>query len=158
MNYNSNQKALGRKHIEQRVAGFRDTNAWACPSRGWVRAIRDALGMTAEQLGRRLGVSQPRIAKLEQAEVDGSLTLASLRAAAEAMNCTFVYVLVPHVPLDDLLRRKAENIADKQLKWTHHTMKLENQALTPNDLKVQRERLIEKLLEGNLHRLWDDNE
>ncbi|MBU0801509.1 MAG: mobile mystery protein A, partial [Alphaproteobacteria bacterium] len=155
---NSSQKSLGRKHIEQRVAGLRNTHAFSRPPRGWVRAIRDALGMTAAQLGRSLGVSQPRIAKLEQAEVEGSLTLASLKAAAEAMNCTFVYALVPNAPLDDLLRHRAEIIADKQLKWTHHTMKLENQALTPQDLKAQRARLIEKLLEGNLHRLWDEND
>jgi predicted DNA-binding mobile mystery protein A len=158
MSYNSSQKALGRKHIEQRIAALRDADALTRPPRGWVRAVRDALGMTAEQLGNSLGVSQPRIAKLEKAEIDGSLTLASLKAAAEAMNCTFVYALVPNAPLDDILRHKAEIVADKQLKWTHHTMKLENQALTPQDLKAQRERLIEKLLEGNLHRLWDNNE
>jgi hypothetical protein len=35
-----------------------DPEALTRPPRGWVKAIREAPGMTAEQLGARLGVSQ----------------------------------------------------------------------------------------------------
>lgn len=156
MNYNYKQKSLAREHLERRLAKLRHTDVLLRPQRGWVRALRDALGITGEQLAKRLGVSQPRIIKLEQAEVDGSLTLASLKTAAEAMNCTLVYALVPNAPLEDVLRHRAEIVADKQLKQTHHTMKLENQGLSTKELHKQRERLIEKYLEGNPRRLWDE--
>ncbi|HZZ37352.1 MAG TPA: helix-turn-helix domain-containing protein, partial [Caulobacteraceae bacterium] len=52
------------------------------PPKGWLRAVRDALGMTTKQLARRLGVSQPRVVALEKGEVDESVTLTSLRRAA----------------------------------------------------------------------------
>ncbi len=64
----------------------------ARPHRGWVKAIREALGMTTAQFAQRMGVSQPRTTELEQAEIEDKITLGTLRRAAEAMNCTLVYI------------------------------------------------------------------
>lgn len=126
------------------------------PPKGWLRAIRDALGMTTKQFARRLGVSQPRVVALEKGEIDETLTLASLRRAAEALDCTLVYALVPKTPLVEMLRQRAEQKADEQLSRVSHTMRLENQALTNADQRRQRELLIDQLLRGNLGRLWDE--
>jgi predicted DNA-binding mobile mystery protein A len=79
-----------------------------------------------------------------------------LRETAEAMGCTFVYAIVPTKPLDDLLRDQAMRKADQELKRLHHTMRLENQALTKEDLVTERERLVGELLSGSLRRVWDD--
>ncbi len=128
----------------------------ARPPRGWLRAIRDALGLTTKQFAKRLGVSQPRVVALEKGEVDETVTLASLRRAAEALDCQLVYVMVPNRPLVDMLRERAEAKADEQLEGVGHTMRLENQALTAGDQRRQREVLIDQLLRGNLHRLWDE--
>lgn len=128
----------------------------ARPPRGWLRAIRDALGLTTKQFARRLGVSQPRVVALEQGEVDETVTLASLRRAAEAMDCQLVYAMVPNRPLVDMLRERAEVKADEQIARMNHTMRLENQALTAGDQRRQREILIDQLLRGNLSRLWDE--
>jgi predicted DNA-binding mobile mystery protein A len=128
----------------------------ARPPKGWLRAIRDALGMTTKQFARRLGVSQPRVVALEKGEIDDTLTLASLRRAAEALDCTLVYALVPNRPLVETLRQRAEQKADEQLRRVSHTMRLENQALTNTDQRRQRELLVDPLLRGNLGRLWDE--
>jgi predicted DNA-binding mobile mystery protein A len=128
----------------------------ARPPRGWLRAIRDALGLTTKQFARRLGVSQPRVVALERGEVDETVTLASLRRAAEAMDCQLVYAMVPKRPLVDMLRERAEVKADEQIAGVNHTMRLENQALTADDQRRQREILIDQLLRGNLSRLWDE--
>lgn len=128
----------------------------ARPPRGWLRAIRDALGLTTAQLAKRLGVSQPRIVALEKGEVDETVTLASLRRAAEAMDCQLVYAMVPKHPLVDMLRQRAEVKADEQIARVSHTMSLENQSLTADDQRRQREILIDQLLHGNLSRLWDE--
>src|SRR4051794_9153154 len=56
------------------------------PSDGWVRAVRKALGMSVRQLAERMGVRQQSTSKLEANERDGSITLNSLRKAAEAMD------------------------------------------------------------------------
>lgn len=146
--------ATARRHLDRRLSGLRDHQQHVVPPRGWIRAIRDALGMTATDLGRRLGVSQAAVAQFEKAEKAGSITLKSLRSAAEALDCTLVYALVPRQPLEDLMRGRASVLADQQLARTHHTMTLENQALLPDDLKAERARLIEDILRDDPSRLW----
>ena len=63
------------------------------PEKGWIKAVREALGMTTAQLGKRLGVSQQRAAMLEKAEADCSITLRSLENAAHTLGCRVVYIL-----------------------------------------------------------------
>ncbi len=155
MNYRSDQKSLARKHLERRLSPLRKAEDLARPSRGWIRALREALGMTTRQLANRMDVSQPRIVALEKAEAADAVSLATLRQAAEGLGCTLVYALVPKEPLDTLLRNRAREIAGKQLARTHHTMTLENQALEPLELNAERERLIEDLMRGSPARLWD---
>ena len=150
---NSSSAALARKHLEARLAPLRDSTIRARPPKGWVRALRDALGMTAAELGRRIGVSQAQATQFEQGEVDGSITLRSLRGAAEAMDCELVYALVPRRSIDELLRSEAVKVADRQLHITHHTMALENQAMRRADQDSERERLIAALLDDP-RRIW----
>jgi predicted DNA-binding mobile mystery protein A len=148
--------ALARKNLERRLAPLRTTQDLARPPRGWIRAIRDALGMSTTQLAERAGVSQSRIPRIEQGEIDGTLTMKTLQRMAEAMNCRLVYALVPNEALDRLLRARAEAIAEAQLMRTHQTMKLENQALTGSDLQAEKERLVAELLRGDPRRLWQE--
>jgi predicted DNA-binding mobile mystery protein A len=96
------------------------------------------------------------VVALEKGEVEGTATLASLRRAAEALDCTLVYAFLPNRPLVDTLRNRAKAVADGQLERLHHTMRLENQALTTGDHRRQRDALVDDLLRGNLHRLWDE--
>jgi predicted DNA-binding mobile mystery protein A len=149
------QPSLARKHLDQRVAPLRRAESLARPPRGWLRAIRDALGMTTTQLAKRIHVSQSRITRLEQAEMEGSVTLKTLAQAAEGLGCTLVYALVPKESLDTMLRARAGEVADRQIACADQTMKREKQALSKSRLKAERERLIEALLQGNLRRLWD---
>lgn len=155
MTYQKTSKALARKHLERRLAPLRKASDLLRPPRGWIKAIREALGMTTAQLGKRIGLTQPRVSQIERGEVDGTVTVNTLRQIAEGLNCTFVYALVPNEPLDDMLRERAELIASRQLNTTQHTMRLENQALEPSDLEAARRRLTEELLRGNSTRLWD---
>lgn len=150
----TNTKALARKHLERRLAPLRKTNDLARPPRGWIKAVREALGMTTAQLAERIGVSQTRVSRIEKDEVGSAITLRTLRQAAEAMNCTLIYALVPDEPLDAMLRGQASVLADELLARTHHTMKLENQALSKRDLDAERVRLVRDLMEGDPKRLW----
>lgn len=145
--------ATARRHLDRRLSAMREQE-YAVPPRGWIRAIRNALGMTAADLGRRMGVSQAAVAQFERAEKDSSITIRSLRSAAEALDCALVYALVPRRPLEELMRDRASSLADQQLERTHHTMSLENQALPPADLMAERVRLIEEILRDDPGRLW----
>ena len=65
------------------------------PAAGWLRPLREALGVTLADLAKRLKVTPPAVRSFEQAEAEDRITLASLRRAAAAMSCELVYVLVP---------------------------------------------------------------
>jgi predicted DNA-binding mobile mystery protein A len=144
------------RHLDKRFAALRPLTRSSRPPKGWLRAVRDALGMTTAQYARRLGVSQPRIIELEQSEASGSVTLNTLQRAAEALGCRLVYVLAPERPLADTVRERAETVATRQLADIEHTMRLEDQAVAnkqvSKDLRRQR---IEELLRRPA-RLWDE--
>ena len=112
--------------------------------------------MSTTQLAERTGVSQSRIPRIEKGEIDGTLTMKTLRLMAQAMNCRLVYALVPNEPLDETLHERAVAVADRRLARTHHTMKLENQALTKRDLEAERRRLVAELLRGDPRKLWEE--
>ena len=152
---NKDQTSLARKQLERRLAPLREARIIA-PPRGWIKAIREALGMTARQLAARMGASPSRIPVIEKAEVTGATTIKTLREAAEAMNCTFVYAFVPTKPLDDILRERAIQKTRKDITRLDHTMRLENQALLKSDLDDEQRRMIELILSGSLKGLWED--
>jgi predicted DNA-binding mobile mystery protein A len=103
-----------------------------------------------------MGVAPSRVSTIEKAEITGATTIKTMREIAEAMNCTFVYAIVPTNSLDDILRNQAVKKADTELARYHHTMRLENQALTKDDLATERERLVADILAGSPRRVWDD--
>jgi predicted DNA-binding mobile mystery protein A len=144
------------RHLDQRFASLHPLANSPRPPKGWLRAIRNALGMTTAQLARRLGVSQPRVIELEQSEVSGKVTLNTLQRAAEALGCRLVYVLVPEKPLAETVRDRAELLAQRQQSDVEHTMRLEDQAVSSKTASRElRERLIEELLRRPA-RLWDE--
>jgi predicted DNA-binding mobile mystery protein A len=149
-------EALARKHLDKALILFKEAAVQLRPPRGWVRAIRDALGMTSRQLAARMGLSQSTIAALEKGEAAGTVTLKSLREAAEALDCQLVYALVPRTSLADMVQERARSLAEKNLARVHHTMRLEDQALRESDLAEERERITRSLLEGRASRLWED--
>jgi len=148
--------AVARRHLEQRLASLRGRADLARPPKGWVRAIRDSLGITTRQLGVRLGRAHSNVVAIEKNEAADTISLGLLRQAAEALDCTLVYTLVPNKPLEEILRERAAAVADRELASVSHTMALENQSLDRQSLEAERERLIEQLLRGNPTRLWDE--
>jgi predicted DNA-binding mobile mystery protein A len=126
------------------------------PVKGWLRSIREALGMSGKQAGERMGVSQPRVVQLEKDELSGAVTLKTMRQAAEAMDCLFVYAMIPRVSLDETIRRQARKVAEKRLSRTSHTMLLEDQVVS-ND---EREKMLDAKIEDFIRELpkdfWSD--
>ncbi|HUZ33539.1 MAG TPA: mobile mystery protein A [Xanthobacteraceae bacterium] len=144
------------RHLDQRFLTLRALTRTQRPPKGWLRAIRNALGMTTTQFARRLAVSQPRIIRLEKAEADGSITLQTLQNAAGALGCRVVYALVPEKPLAAILRERAEAMAERQSGAVEHTMRLEDQAVRDKSAARRlREQIIEELLRRPA-RLWDE--
>lgn len=152
----SKSQAQAIRHLDERYSMLRGTlHLFERPYRGWLKAIRQTLGMTTQQAATRMGVSRPRISALEQDELKGSLTLATLERAAQALGCRLIYALVPEESLQTTVEVQAQRQADALLKRAGHTMSLEAQATSQQESDAQRQRLINDFLEGNPARLWD---
>ena len=146
---------MARKQLDKRLNLLQNVDILARPPRGWIKAIREALGMTTAQLGKRLGVSQPRVLGIEKAEVSGSIKLESLERAAHALDCRLVYALAPRKPLEYLVEDQARELAKKRLQATSHSMALEDQRVDEADEQEHLERLVQKLLTQPGSALWE---
>jgi predicted DNA-binding mobile mystery protein A len=85
------------------------------PDRGWIRVIREALGMSTYDLGRRMGVTASRVCQLERAELDGRIRLCTLERVAASLNCNLFYVLVPNEPLEQIVLQQARRKATSEI-------------------------------------------
>jgi predicted DNA-binding mobile mystery protein A len=122
----------------------------ARPPRGWIHAVREALGMSAAALADRLGITSGAVTRLEQSEAADRARLETLRRAADALGCDLVYLLVPRRPLTAVVRDRARELARLQVAAVEQTMRLEDQATgEPGALEDQ---LTERLLERG--HLW----
>lgn len=119
-------QALARRRLDERLAGLAE-EVGPRPARGWIRAIREVLGMSTTELAQRMGVTHARISQIERAEANDSLRLGTLRRAAEALGCELHYALVPATGLEESVRRQARNKAKALVGATTHTMRLEDQ-------------------------------
>ena len=143
------------KQLDKRFTELRPLSQMPRPTRGWIRAIREALGMTTAQFAKRLGVQQPRIIELEKGEVTGNINMDSLERAAEALGCRLVYTLVPLKPITQTLEERASQLAKHKLAAVEQTMRLEAQEVRNKETrKATLKRLTDELLIRPA-RLWD---
>ena len=126
------------------------------PKEGWIRTVRKALGMSGTQLAKRLGVTKARVSKAEQDEPTGSVTLKSMQAMAEAMDCKFVYAVVPNQNVEEVIRLRAIDKARIQVKAASTHMALEAQSLNKEQLNFEIERIAAQIMDKMPSDLWSD--
>jgi predicted DNA-binding mobile mystery protein A len=134
----ADQALQARRNLDRRFAALGPASQFAAPRSGWLRAVREALGMTGAVLGRRLGVSAQAVRAMETSEVDGRIRVDTLRRAADALDCVFVYAILPKTSLEAVVQRQATKIAADQLIATSHSMALEDQATNVDETAIQR--------------------
>ena len=126
------------------------------PSKGWIRAMRQALGMSGRQLAKRLKVAQPSVADMESSEKAGNISLQSLQKAAEALDCRLVYAFIPKQGLEETVRKRAEKVAAHRLSSVSHSMLLEAQSLSKEEEAKMLKSKTEELTRTLPRWLWDD--
>jgi predicted DNA-binding mobile mystery protein A len=146
--------AQSRERLDERFRSMGPLAAYARPVRGWVKAIREALGMSMAQLAKRAGVSQPSIVSLEQSEAQGTIQIDTLRRIAEALDCKLVYALVPNKSLEQTVRERARLFARRRLDPIEHSMALEDQMVPRKETEVLIDEIVRETSPG---RLWDES-
>ena len=121
-----NKRNLLLQQLSKKMALYIVLKQAPTPPTGWIRAIRTALNMSLEQLGKKMSIRRQSVNKLEQREKDGTISVKSLKEAAKALDMHFVYGFVPKDgSLEALIERKANEIAKKIVLRTSNSMKLQ---------------------------------
>ena len=126
------------------------------PQEGWIRTVRNSLTMSGAQLARRMSVTRALISNTEKAELSGGVTLKSMQQMAEAMNCRFIYAIVPEDDIEDVINERARHKATAQVKATTTHMALEDQALNGEQMEFEINRLAKDMIEKMDSKLWND--
>ena len=139
-------RQLRSKQLDRALAPFRSAKV-PRPPKGWIRAIREALGLSSAEFAKRMKANRSLIVQQEKAEADDRITLKSLRAFANALDCDLVYAFVPRAgSLQELVNARARATAKTNVLGVEHTMSLENQASgnLEQAIEAETERLTRK--------------
>jgi predicted DNA-binding mobile mystery protein A len=150
------KKSLQLQQLNSKMQAFATVQKVPAPPTGWVKAIRLALGMSLDQLGRKLSITKQSTQAIEEREKDGSLTIKALREAANALDMQLIYGFVPKDgSLDALVERKARDLAKQIVLRTSNTMKLEDQENSQERIEKAIEERATAIKSEMPKALWD---
>jgi len=142
------------RHLRNLVAA--ENTLRVPPSGGWVKTIREALGMSAAQLAKRLGVSRAAVYKLENRETGRNVTLKQLDKAAAALDCEVLYAFVPRQSVEQTIRDQAHRKAERQLRAANESMGLEAEGVEDSDFATAVSSAASYTEAVTDRHLWDD--
>jgi predicted DNA-binding mobile mystery protein A len=143
-------RTRSRRILDDRLKKMPDLKVFAVPNSGWIRSIRESLGMSAADLGARLNIAPQSVLALEGSEASERARIGTLKKVANELDCTFVYAFIPKSSLEESIRKQAETLVSENLENVSHNMSLEDQAV---DLTESvREELVKEIMESA--RLW----
>ena len=150
------KKSLQIQQLNSKMLAFASLQKVAPPPTGWIKAIRNAIGMSMLQLGKRLSITKQSVQDIERREKDGSISIKALREAARALDMQLIYGFVPNDgSLEALIDRKAKELATQIVQRTSNSMKLEDQ----ENSKQRIEKAIEEratIIKNEMPKtLWD---
>ena len=146
----------GRRQLDDSCEAIRPLAGLERPNKGWIRAVRDALGMSSTELAARMGISQQVVSEIERSERRATVKLKTLSRAAEAMDCELVYALVPRTSLEETVRAQARRKTVHHLAHVAHHGRLESQKVPPDEHAAQVEELASWFAERR--GLWTDDD
>jgi predicted DNA-binding mobile mystery protein A len=149
-------KQLDINLIDEAVSPIAQWGTRSRPMGGWIKTIRQALGMTRAQLAARTGISPNTVNTLERSEAQGTVTIESLEKLAAGLGGKLVYAIVPPPgkTFEQLVMGQAESVAKGRLARVSHTMALEDQPVEKRHHERQLQRVIDGLLAGSRRSLW----
>lgn len=146
--------AVALKQVKAKISALLDLSVPKPPKSGWVRSIREALGMSGAQLGERLNLSRNQVSILERKEADETITLKQLKQLASGLDAELVYAIVPRQSIDDMIEARAMDLAKRRLAMSHQSMFLEAQQLTSEQQQQALVQLANEIKTGSPRDLW----
>lgn len=145
------------EHLQEKLTLYKPLQYIERPDKGWVNAIRVALGMSYRQLSKRLGFSNRSSAQsIERREQDLSITLKTLEEAAHALDMKLVYGFVPKQDsITNMIKNRAYELANEIVSGTSHNMVLENQANSEYRVKNAIDDRAQQIINEMPKYLWD---
>ena len=126
------------------------------PPIGWIKAIRNGIGMSMEQLGKKLSITKQGVMDIEKREKEGAVTIKSMQELAKALDLKFVYGFVPYAgSLEQMIENRALEIATKIVERTSTTMKLEDQANSKERIENAIKERASEIINKTPKILWD---
>lgn len=86
---------MAREKLDRELRYFRIAGKKASYFPGWLRRVRQALGVQITEMARELEVNRSVIQRLEKSEDGKGISLRALEKVAGAMECKLVYAIVP---------------------------------------------------------------
>lgn len=146
----SAQARDARRALDRRFSQLPPATAFTPPAHGWIKAVRNALGMSAADLAARLQVTPASVSDIERSENDRRIRLDTLERAAAAMGCDLVYALIPHGALTNIVQHQARMKVELQVRAVSRAMDLEAQSTQVDDEVIREE--MQRLIDSG--RLW----
>jgi len=142
--------------LERKFKDFTFARNTVMPPTGWIKAVRLSLGISLQQLANKLSIAKQSVQEIEQREKEETITLKSLREAANALDMELVYGLVPKDgTLDALIERKARKLATDIVMRTSQQMKLEDQETSEERIKAAIAERTTAISQKMPKALWD---
>ncbi len=136
-----------------RIDALRDRPA---PDQGWIRTIREALGMSIRQMAERAGISYTAAQSAEMSEAKGTIQLDTLRTLADALGCELRYAVLPRTSLAETLEDRADLLASRIVERVSDSMELEEQGIHGEEIQRQKDEIKSDLIREQSRDFWDD--
>ena len=144
------------EQIDRKIILLKKVEDLIIPATGWVYVIRQALCMSLRQLGNKMGITPQSVKEIEEREKNGSISLNVLRQFGKSLDLKLIYGFIPkHENLEEMIAKRAIELAKEIITRTSVSMKLEDQENNPKRIqKAITEKANEIKLEMPKY-LWD---
>lgn len=158
MKLNMKRIHLQRNQLDNRLLKIKKDGLANMPFYYWLKTTREALGIPAMILAKKIGISQPTLVNLEKSELNEKITIESLKKIAKALHCELKYAIVPEFPFnsfEDIVDAQVEKAVKKEILEMNHTMLLEKQSLDKNELSYYENDIRRRLKEKLPSNIWE---
>jgi predicted DNA-binding mobile mystery protein A len=126
------KQKLIMEQLDAKILQLKKVENLVIPSSGWVYSIRKALGMSMRQLGNRMGITPQSVKEIEKREQNETISIKVLRQFGKSLNLKLIYGFIPQSGnLEDIIEKRAYELAMEIVNRTSISMKLEDQENNP---------------------------